>query len=64
MKTTKFDEIKEALEKEKSEDENRIPYRFTVLSDFPQFIVLSYMPKQYVIREFIKVKPRGFHFHN
>jgi len=45
MKTTKFEEIKEALEKEKSEDENRIPYRFTVLSDFPQFIVLGYMPK-------------------
>lgn len=64
MKTTKFDEIKEALEKEKSEDENRIPYRFTILPDFPQFIVLGYMPKQSVIREFIKVKPRGFLFHN
>lgn len=48
---------------EKKEDPNRIPYRFSILAAYPQHIVLAYVPKEKVVKEFIRVKPRGYFFH-
>lgn len=42
---------------------NRIPYRFSILPLYPQHIVLAYIPREKVIKEFIKVRPKGFYFH-
>lgn len=62
-KCTKMEQMQEMLLKEKSEDSSKIPYRFTILDDYPQYLILAYIPKKEMVREFIKVKPRGFFFH-
>jgi hypothetical protein len=56
----KFEEM---LMQEKTSEPNRIPYRLTILPDYPQYIMLGYIPKQLLKREFIKVKPKGYWFH-
>ena len=63
MQCSTVDELEEALKKEKSEDPNKIPYRFTILEMYPQNIILGYIPKEKLIKEYIKVKPKGFYFH-
>jgi len=59
----KADEVKAELEKEKEEVNSRIPYKFLILEDYPQYVVLAYIPNKTMVREFIKVKPRGHFFH-
>ena len=51
------------LKAEKKQKPNTIPYYFTILEQYPQFLVLYYLPKEKTISEFIKVKPRGLFFH-
>jgi len=51
------------VKEEKEEDMSKIPYRFGVISDYPQHIVLVYVPKNNVVKEFIRVNPKGFRFH-
>jgi transcription elongation factor SPT6 len=51
----KLEEFEEVLTTEKNQDQARIPYRFTILPDYPQHIVLGYVPKINVVREYIKV---------
>ena len=34
-----------------------------MLPNYPQHLVLAYVPKEKVVKEFIRVKPRGFLFH-
>lgn len=58
-----WEELSERVMQEKKEDPNRIPYRFSILSAYPQHIVLAYVPKEKVVKEFIRVKPRGYQFH-
>lgn len=58
-----FEDLEARLKEEKKEDPSRIPYRFAILPSYPQHIVLSYVPKEKVLKEFIKVRPRGFYFH-
>jgi hypothetical protein len=31
---------------------------------YPQHIVLAYVPRDKVVKEFIKVRPKGFYFHD
>ena len=57
-------DLEELLRNEKAKIPNIIPYRFSILTDYPQFVVLAYMPKAKVIREYFKVKPKGYWFHN
>lgn len=52
---SKLEEFDEILRAEKSAEAARIPYRFTVLEDYPQHIVLGYIPKLTLVKEFIKV---------
>ena len=64
LKASNLDELKKALETEKAEDASRIPYRFTILDKYPQYVIMAYIPKKELIREFIKIKPRGYFFHH
>ena len=59
----KGEEVQAELEKEKAEASSRIPYKFVILDDYPQYVILYYIPSRTLVREFIKVKPRGYHFH-
>ena len=58
------EELKKSIEKEKEEENSKIPYRFTILDKYPQYVVLAYIPKKEVVREFIKIKPRVYFFHH
>jgi len=55
MHCTSAEELDQALKEEKSKDPNRIPYKFTVLPDYPQHLVLGYIPKLSLVKEYIKV---------
>jgi hypothetical protein len=59
-----FEDLSERVLAEKKEDPSKIPYRFSVLANDPQPLVLAYVPKEKVVKEFIRVKPRGFLFHD
>jgi transcription elongation factor SPT6 len=59
----KIEEVQGELEKEKSEASSKIPYKFVMLDDYPQYVILCYIPNKSIVREFIKVKPRGYNFH-
>ena len=55
--------IHSLLRQEKSAMPTTIPYFLTIVPSYPQFILLLYLPKERIIEEFIKVKPRGLFFH-
>ena len=50
------EELDVMLKEEKAQDPNRIPYKFTVLPDYPQHLVLGYIPKMTLVKEYIKVR--------
>lgn len=52
-----------ALEVEKRDSPNVIPYKFAILENYPGHIVLCYIPRTSLVREFIKVKANGYWFH-
>jgi len=64
LRCQNVEELKKSIEKEKEEENSKIPYRFTILDKYPQYVVLAYIPKKEVVREFIKIKPRGYFFHH
>ena len=65
IKMSCFADMEEFLKGEQKKNPKNIPYRFTILTEYPQHVVLSYIsPSKRVIKEFIKVRPRGFWFHN
>jgi hypothetical protein len=49
------EELENSLKEEKKSDPNRIPYKLTILPDYPQHIVIGYIPKLNLIKEYIKV---------
>jgi hypothetical protein len=51
----KLEEFDELLKAEKNGEPGRIPYRFTVFEEYPQHIVLGYIPKMSLVKEYIKV---------
>ena len=51
------------LKEEKRKNPNIINYNFTILKDFPGYIVLGYVPKANPHYEYIKIKPKGLYFH-
>ena len=66
-KFKKFDSIEELENKLKEEraNKNYTPYMFTIISEFPQFIIMGHCAKiGHVVKEYIKVKPGGLFFHN
>jgi len=58
------EDLERILREEKNNDGSRIPYRLTIFPNYPQHIVLGYIPKANMIKEYIKVKPRGLYFHD
>ena len=58
-----YEELETIIKDEKIEKPTGIPYRFAILRDYPQHVVLAYQPKEKVIKEFIRVRPKGFYFH-
>ena len=60
-----FDLIESKLKKEKEIEPKIIPYLFSFSSEAPQYLILSYIPKaKDVVREYIKIKPKGLVFHD
>lgn len=56
--------VKETLVEEKKNDQNFIPYYMSFISEAPQYLILSYIPRHYeVMHEYIKIKPDGLVFH-
>jgi len=59
--------FEELLKKERAANPKTIPYYFTILPSYPQHVVLGYVPGDdftKVRREFLKVKHKGFFFHD
>jgi len=52
------------LRNEKRSSPAAIPYCFTISPSYPQFLILIYIPKDKIITEYIKVKPKGLFFHD
>ena len=44
------------LKQQKAAEPSRIPYKVTILSVYPQHIVLGYIPKASLVKEYIKVR--------
>ena len=63
MQYKKIEEAQVDLEKEKGDVSTRIPYKFLILDDYPQYVILAYIPNKTLVKEYIKVKPRGYYFH-
>ena len=60
-----FQDIDAKLNSEKQKDPIYIHYLFTMSPNFPQYFILAYIPKpNYIIKEYIKIKPKGLFFHN
>ena len=55
--------IENKLIEEKRLRPSSIPYYFTVRPEYPQYLILYYLPKEEITIEYIKVKPRGLFFH-
>lgn len=59
------EEFEHKIKEEKNVCKNIIVYYFTILSEFPLFIVMGHSAKAgSVVKEYIRVKPNGFYFHN
>lgn len=51
------------LKEDKKKQTSIINYNYTILKDYPGYIVLGYVPKVNPIYEYIKIKPKGLYFH-
>jgi len=51
------------LKEDKKKQTSIINYNYTILKDYPAYIVLGYVPKVNPIYEYIKIKPKGLYFH-
>ena len=52
------------LKEDKRKNENIVNYNYTILKDYPGYIVLGYVPKANPHYEYIKIKPKGLYFHD
>ena len=58
-----IDYLEVMLKAEKKAAPSSIPYYFTITQHYPQFLVLCYLPRERIVKEFVKVKPKGLFFH-
>ncbi len=64
MSITQAD-IEKKIKNEKEQSPNIINYYFGCFANTPQYVVLLYSPKENsIIKEYIKVKNYGLHFHD
>lgn len=60
-----IDFVKKTLQDEKNNDPSFIPYYCSFIPEAPQFLILTYIPRQLEIQhEYIKIKPEGLSFHD
>ena len=59
----KMEVLEKRLREEKEQAPAIVPYGFCVTDKAPQYLVLMYVPKDKVEKEYIKVKPDGLAFH-
>ena len=56
--------INKTLIEEKKENKAKIPYYYSFVKEYSQFVILSYILKDLSVKhELIKIKPDGFYFH-
>jgi len=56
--------IEDHLNQEQQKNKDIISYCFAILPEYPQYVILAYyLKKDKLIKEFIKVKPQGYAFH-
>ena len=59
------EEMEKKLKDDKIRDKNFIQYNFTIIPEYPQYIIIGYCAKVgQFIKEYIKIKPIGLFFHN
>ena len=64
IKCSSQNDFEKKLKEEKQQNPKIINYNYTILKDYPGYIVLGYVPKLNPILEYVKVKPRGLFFHD
>ncbi|CAG9322903.1 unnamed protein product [Blepharisma stoltei] len=55
--------LENLISQEKTTRPTTVPYYFAVTPHYPQYFVLLYQKTDQIIKEFIKVKPKGLFFH-
>lgn len=55
-----FEKVEHALQEEKRSKPLTIPYRLSPTKKYASYFLLSYLPKQRLQKEYIKVTPAGF----
>ena len=56
-------DFEKKLKEDKEKNKEIINYNFTIVKNFPGYLLLGYVPKTNVIIEYIKIKPKGYYFH-
>ena len=56
-------DFEKKLKDDKEKNKEIINYNFTIVKNFPGYLLLGYVPKTNVIIEYIKIKPKGYYFH-
>eukprot|EP01022_Parablepharisma_sp_SALTPOND_P008951 TRINITY_DN1373_c0_g1_i2.p1 TRINITY_DN1373_c0_g1~~TRINITY_DN1373_c0_g1_i2.p1 ORF type:complete len:1804 (-),score=237.19 TRINITY_DN1373_c0_g1_i2:8682-14093(-) len=57
--------VEDHLMQEQQATPNIIGYCFAILPEYPQYVILAYTPKKdKIVKEFVKVKPQGYSFHD
>lgn len=57
-------DLEEKLKEEQISNPSVIPYKFCIIPEFAGYVILGYMtPSKKFVKEYIKIKPRGFSFH-
>jgi transcription elongation factor SPT6 len=64
IKTTDQDYIKNLLIEDKTNNPQHIPYYFSCAEQFPQYVQLQYIARNFeIVLELVKIKPQGLSFH-
>lgn len=60
-----LEEMEKKLKEDKAREKSFIQYNFTIVNEYPQYIIIGYVAKLGVfVKEFIKVKQMGLCFHD
>lgn len=60
-----IEELDLKLKADKQTDPVYVHYCYTLLPEYPQYFIFAYIPKPgQIVKEFIKIKPKGLFFHD
>ena len=63
ISNTSMSFIEEFMAMEHSKNPNIINYGFAMVPEYPQYVMILYYTKDKILKEYAKIKPRGFYFH-